>query len=190
MTLSCESLPNIETETLAKVFFLDILPKKIQSKEKDMILDSLDNRTQYSQLHPGICLALEQLATTDFSSHAPGKYPIDGDRVFAIVNDYQPKERTQAPFEIHKEYIDVQFVVSGEEQCGCLPLSNRQPDTDYNAEKDFSEFDSSRLLDEANFITLKAGMFAIFFPGDIHMPGVQPSSHTVRKVVVKVKQQY
>lgn len=152
-----------------------------------MILDSLANRSQYDALHPGIRLALEHLATTDYSNAAPGRYTVDGDNVFAIVNDYIPKDRHTAPFEIHQNYIDVQFVLCGEEQCGVLPLAERQPDTVYNAERDFAEFHSAPLLAQANFVTVTAGMFAVFFPGDIHMPGVAPGSEYVRKIVVKVK---
>ncbi|MCF1430569.1 MAG: YhcH/YjgK/YiaL family protein [Shewanella sp.] len=152
-----------------------------------MILDTLANRGQYINLHPGIALALEHLATTDYSQAPTGRYDIDGDRVFAIVNDYAPRDRTTSPLEIHREYIDVQLVVRGEEACGYLPLAGRTPDSPYHAGRDFAEFTSAPLLDETNFITLKAGMFAIFFPEDIHMPGAAPGSEQVRKVVVKVK---
>ena len=39
-----------------------------------------------------------------------------------------------------------------------------------------------------DIITLKAGMFAIFFPDDLHMPEVTTKkSSSVKKVVVKVK---
>lgn len=152
-----------------------------------MILDTLANHEQYATLHPGIALALQHLAVTDYSQAEIGRHNIDGDNVFAIVNDYAPRDRTTAPFEIHRDYIDVQFVVSGEEACGCLPLAGRTPDTEYNAQRDFAEFHSAPLLDKANFVTLKAGMFAIFFPEDIHMPGAAPGSEQVRKVVVKVR---
>ena len=152
-----------------------------------MILDTLNNYQQYTNLHPRIATALNHLATTDYSQAEIGRHDIDGDNLFAIVNDYAPRDRHTAPFEVHREYIDVQFVVTGEEACGCLPLSNKTPDTDYNAARDFAEFNSPPLLAEANFVTLKAGMFAIFFPQDIHMPGAAPGSQQVRKVVVKVK---
>ena len=58
----------------------------------------------------------------------------------------------------------------------CVPAN-----APYNAEKDITFFEG---LAET-YITVKPGMFAIFFPQDGHAPGISPDG--VKKVIVKVK---
>ncbi|WP_418820127.1 YhcH/YjgK/YiaL family protein, partial [Phocaeicola sp.] len=85
-------------------------------------------------------------------------------------------------FAQHKDYIDIQIPLSGTEIMGytaaqdCLPV-----DAPYNAEKDITFFEG---LAE-DYIAVKPGMFAIFFPQDGHAPGITPDG--VKKIIVKVK---
>ncbi|WP_028765566.1 YhcH/YjgK/YiaL family protein [Shewanella fidelis] len=152
-----------------------------------MIVDTLANRDIYSAINPRIARALEHLATTDFSQLDVGKYELDGNNLFVIVNDYQTKPKEQQPFEAHEQYIDVQYVVSGEEEFGYLPLAGQTPSKAYFADHDYANYDYESNKENAAFIPLKAGMFALFFPGDIHMPGAGDNATQVRKVVIKVK---
>lgn len=152
-----------------------------------MIIDSLKNHQLYHSLHPRLAIALEYLATTDFTQIEPGSYPIDGKNIFAIINDYDTAPKETEPFEVHQAYIDVQFVVSGEEEFGYLPLADQSPSRPYDTEYDYTEFDYLDNAGTASFIQLKAGMFALFFPDDIHMPGIGDIPKKVRKVVIKVK---
>lgn len=152
-----------------------------------MIVDTLANRHIYQSLSPRIASALTHLATTDFTQLPVGKYPLDGDNIFVIVNDYQTKPKSTAPFEVHQQYIDVQYVVSGEEEFGYLPLADQTPSKPYFDKHDYAEFDYESNKHNAAYIQLKAGMFALFFPGDMHMPGTGDTPTSVRKVVIKVK---
>lgn len=152
-----------------------------------MIVDTLANRHIYQSLSPRIAAALEHLANTDFSQLAVGKYPLDGDNLFAIVNDYHTKEKSTELFEVHQKYIDVQYVYSGEEEFGYLPLAEQIPSKPYFEPHDFANFDYESNKADASYVKLKAGMFALFFPGDIHMPGTGAVATPVRKVVIKVK---
>lgn len=155
--------------------------------EHPMIVDTLANRHIYQSLDPRITIALEHLAATDFSQLPVGKYPLDGDNIFVIVNDYQTKPKETQPFEVHRKYIDVQYVYSGEEEFGYLPLAEQIPSKPYFEEHDYANFDYESNKADASFVKLKAGMFALFFPGDIHMPGAGDNATRVRKVVIKVK---
>lgn len=152
-----------------------------------MIVDTLANRHIYQSLSPRIASALTHLATTDFTQLPVGKYPLDGDNIFVIVNDYQTKPKSTAPFEVHQQYIDVQYVVSGEEEFGYLPLADQTPSKPYFDKHDYAEFNYESNKHNAAYIQLKAGMFALFFPGDMHMPGTGDTPTSVRKVVIKVK---
>ncbi|GIU02974.1 YhcH/YjgK/YiaL family protein [Shewanella morhuae] len=152
-----------------------------------MIVDTLANRHIYQSLSPRLATALAHLATTDFSQLPVGNYPLDGDNIFVIVNDYQTEPKSTKPFEVHQKYIDVQYVVSGEEEFGYLPLADQTPSKAYFEKHDYAEFDYQSNKADASFVQLKAGMFALFFPGDIHMPGAGDVATAVRKVVIKVK---
>jgi YhcH/YjgK/YiaL family protein len=152
-----------------------------------MIVDTLANHHLYHGLHPRLEVALNHIASTDFSPLPVGNYPIDGDNIFVIVNDYHTKPRQVEPFEVHQKYIDVQFVVSGEEEFGYVPLADQTPSKPYYEKHDYAEFDYESNKANAAFIPLKTGMFALFFPGDMHMPGTSSEAALVRKVVIKVK---
>ncbi|WP_299798742.1 YhcH/YjgK/YiaL family protein [uncultured Shewanella sp.] len=152
-----------------------------------MIVDTLSNLDLYSHISPRIAMALTHLAETDFTQLEVGSYELDGRNLFVIVNDYETKPKEQEPFEVHEHYIDVQYMVSGEEEFGYLPLGSQQPSVAYNPEHDFAEFDYESNKEGAAFIPLRPGMFAIFFPGDMHMPGTGATPNRVRKVVIKVK---
>ncbi|QFU21183.1 YhcH/YjgK/YiaL family protein [Shewanella eurypsychrophilus] len=152
-----------------------------------MIVDTLNNKDLYSHISPRITAALAHLAETDFTSMELGNYELDGKNLIVIVNDYETKPREVEPFEVHQQYIDVQYVVSGEEEFGYLPLAEQTPSRPYFEKHDYAEFDYESNKADAAFIPLKAGMFAVFFPDDMHMPGTSASPQQVRKVVIKVK---
>ena len=77
---------------------------------------------------------------------------------------------------------DLQIPLSGTEIMGYTAAKDCIPaDAPYNAEKDITFFEG---LAET-YITVKPGMFAIFFPQDGHAPGITPEG--VKKVIVKVK---
>jgi len=152
-----------------------------------MIVDTLNNLDLYSHISPRLATALAHLAETDFTQLEVGSYELEGKDLFVIVNDYKTKPKEVEPFEVHKRYIDVQYVVSGEEEFGYLPLVEQLPSMAYNEQHDYAEFDYETNKNEAAFIPLKAGMFAIFFPDDMHMPGTSAIPNSVRKVVIKVK---
>jgi YhcH/YjgK/YiaL family protein len=68
---------------------------------------------------------------------------------------------------------------------GYVPLENQKVIEGYNEQNDITFFSG-----EIFFSKLDEGMFAIFFPTDIHLPGIKVNEITyVKKVVIKVKVQ-
>ena len=63
------------------------------------------------------------LQTADLTNTAPGRVEIDGDQVFALVQEYNTKPKEQGFWESHRKYIDIQYVVSGSEHMGYANLS-------------------------------------------------------------------
>ena len=146
-----------------------------------MIIDHIDNYRNYENLGIKLALALKHISETDFDSKETGRYDIDGDDMFVGLNDYNTKDAAECRLEAHRKYIDVQYMASGSEIMGYAPLSDQLVTEEYNKEKDLEFFEG-----EPSFVKLSKGMFAIFFPQDLHMPGTG-DGRAVRKIVVKVK---
>lgn len=125
------------------------------------------------------------LRENDLSSLELKRYDIDGDNVYAPVSEYLTKNEEDARFEAHREYIDIQYVVSGKELIGVAPMSAKATELEpYNQANDIEFFTvnggENRLANSSRFF--------IFFPGDAHRPGLKDAENSpVRKVVVKVR---
>lgn len=147
-----------------------------------MILDTLQNANLYEGLDSNLRLGLEYLKNTDFSSLEMGKYEIKGDEVFAILQTYDTKEEKDCRLEAHKKYVDIQYMVSGDELMGVVPFDEQEvsealPDNDVT----FYKGTGAPIL-------VKEGNFTIFFQTDVHAPGIRvKTSEKIIKVVVKVQ---
>jgi YhcH/YjgK/YiaL family protein len=148
-----------------------------------MIFDKIENAHLYAKTHAGINKALNYLKNTNFLELENGKHEIEGDVIFAIVNEYETKKPEENLLESHIKYIDVQFVAQGIEQIGFTTFNNQKPVKLYDSPDDYMLF-----KEPYNLITLNKGMFAIFYPDDMHIPGLMIDTVSkVKKVVVKVK---
>jgi len=114
-----------------------------------------------------------------------GEYEIRGRQIFARVMRYQSIQRTEGRLESHRRYADIQALLVGEELIEWVPLGGDE-DAEYDQEKDVS-FHPVPSEPEGS-VRLTPGLFALFLPGDAHMPmlrsGDKPSA--VTKVVIKV----
>ncbi len=149
-----------------------------------MITDTIKNRNLYAAISPRIKTALDYLADTDFSGVEPGRYEIDGQNLYVMVQQYDTIPKEQAKWECHRNYIDIQFIVEGVEQIGFSNVENMKILVEYDPVKDIEI-----LTGDGDYVTLDRGSFGIFFPQDAHQPKVAPDniSGKVKKVVAKVK---
>ena len=155
-----------------------------------MILDKMENRSLYEGCHRSFALAFEVLRGAVEDQLPVGKYELGdfnkGVSFTVSVQEYRTHLREEGKFEGHQEYIDIQYIVSGREEIDVCDRSRAEAITEYNGEKDVCFFTS---CERATCLTLKAGDYAIFFPGDIHKPGLSPDGEktAVKKIVLKVK---
>ncbi len=146
-----------------------------------MILDNLTNARIYAATHPGIARGLEFLTQADLASLTPGRHDIDGDRVYAMVNEYCTRTPQAGRWEAHRRYLDLQSLLAGTERVGYAPLERFQVGP-YDATKDVAF-----LCGSGEFITLHAGEFLVVWPHEAHMPGIAVDSPaSVKKIVVKI----
>lgn len=147
-----------------------------------MIFDRLENAHLYKGLHPAIDEALDYISgKTDFSKLEIGRFPIS-DQLDAIIDEYETQPSEGSLYEAHRQFIDVQVMLSGDEYMGVLPLANQTPVQAYNEEKDFALYQVA-----GQMIHVKKGMFIIFFPTDLHMPCIGTPARKIRKLVLKAR---
>ncbi len=125
------------------------------------------------------------LKNNDLTTIEAKRYEIDGSDVFAIVSEYMTKNDEDARYEAHLEYVDIQYVINGRELIGLAPMSKKGEILEH-----YNEANDIMFLTVSQFRNLEATPenFFIFFPDDIHRPGLRDGdTRMVRKIVVKVK---
>jgi biofilm protein TabA len=146
-----------------------------------MVFGSLSNLENYKNLHPRFEKAIAFLQSPALNSLTVGKHPIDGDLIYASVNEYATKP--EGYLEAHRIYIDIQIVTKGTEKIGFARLNDQVVKDAYNGEKDITFY-----YGDCDYLTLTPGKFAIFFPHDLHKPGITAHDpEEVKKVVIKIR---
>ena len=151
-----------------------------------MIVTSVNSKENklYENMSPDMAKAFEIIRQVSASIPADGKYEVDGTNLYYMVQSYDAKSPLEAKFESHREYIDVQVVLCGEEvirfeSAGKIPpCTEYRPDVEhYNMNKDFDS------------VRLGAGEIAIIFTDELHAPGIRAegADAAVRKLVIKIK---
>ncbi|MCK4888061.1 MAG: YhcH/YjgK/YiaL family protein [Planctomycetes bacterium] len=151
-----------------------------------MIYDSVENVDTYCDEDDAITIAVEFVDNFDISQ-PDGKYEIDGDEVFAIVQTVTTADANEKSFEAHENYVDVQMVLEGAERhdVALLDIEDLEIEQDYDSEKDVIFF---KAPEHFSTIITKPGIFVVYGPDDAHRPCCCiDKSETIRKVCVKIK---
>jgi len=149
-----------------------------------MLATSIDLVSKYDYLSEKFKAAYKWLAEHDVKNMEEGKY-IVMDGVFAMVQRYETIDFSEARFESHKEYFDIQYIADGKESFGMAlvkdcKLNESVPDNDVYF------YDTPDFFTQVN---LKAGDLIVVPPEEVHQPRACYNNEkmTVVKVVVKVK---
>lgn len=146
-----------------------------------MIKDNIKRAETYYNISENLKLGFEWIKNNDLKNMPDGRYEICG-KNYANLQTYETKD--DAPYEAHRDYIDIQYMVIGEELSGVTDYTNCSTKEEYNKEKDI-EFLNINAKEE--FYKIKEGEFFIFFPHDAHKPALKiDTNKKVKKVIVKV----
>lgn len=149
-----------------------------------MIYDKIDNLKTYAAISEDLRLGLEFLRDID-PGIEKGVHQLSP-RVRAIVSEYDTKPENEYGYEAHWEYIDIQYLIRGEEIIASLPLELLQETKAYNPDIDAAFYKEAAVRPLESIIGNRC--FAVYFPQDGHMPGLSVAAPCpVKKVVVKVK---
>jgi YhcH/YjgK/YiaL family protein len=146
-----------------------------------MIIDQIGNAHLYHAVNAKFKQAFDYIHQIDVDSIAVGKYEIDGENMYALIQEYNTKLKEQGKWEAHRRYIDLQYVTQGAEGIGYANINHLQQGV-YDAGRDFLP-----LHGEGDLFTLHSGSFVLLLPEDAHMPGMAVGTPApVKKVVVKI----
>jgi YhcH/YjgK/YiaL family protein len=147
-----------------------------------MILDKIENIQFYSRIGERLKEAFDYITVTDFFGMTIGKHEINAE-MFVLVNDYITKTNKAEILEAHKKYIDVQYLLAGNELIEYESYDNHLISQVYDEVNDYLFYKPNG----TSKLKFTKGMVAVFFPDDLHMPGIidgNPSS--IKKIVVKI----
>ncbi|MBR5559341.1 MAG: YhcH/YjgK/YiaL family protein [Oscillospiraceae bacterium] len=146
-----------------------------------MIYTTLKNIEQYYGISENLKKGLRFLAETDFSTMEDGRYEIDGDKLYFLLLHYDTKVENNTP-EAHKKYIDIQYMIEGEELIGVGPLADMTGVVEEKPENDIWFYNGPQ-----DYLLLRDDRLTVLFPDDAHAPGIAVDEPVnIRKCVVKV----
>lgn len=150
-----------------------------------MIIDSFENRTRYASIHPRFEKAFEFMAKAVAEDLPVGQYEIDGKDLYAFISEYEtavPKDRV---FEVHEQYIDIQFLLQGIEKMWAADITKGTLSKEYDPAIEAAFYECA---DTACELVLQKGDFAVYFPNDLHKPSLAYDTPApAKKMVVKIK---
>ncbi len=147
-----------------------------------MILDRIENIALYKDI-PSLRDAIAYILSQDLAALPIGKTEIHGSALYVSVQSYTSRPASECRDEAHRSYIDLQYILEGEEVMGYRPLSSKDEIAEAAPEGDIWFYEKAAMTP----LQVKSGMFAVFYPHDIHSPCQQLNgpSH-VKKLVFKI----
>lgn len=128
-------------------------------------------------------VAYEFLRNFNPDDYADGRYEL-AEGCYVNIESYSTQCRAERRFEAHQKYIDVQYMISGNEIITICPVEELECVEQYDAKKDIAFF---RNEPKGIDFILSENDFLIFRPGEAHMPCICICEQKpVRKAVVKI----
>ena len=157
----------------------------MKREEGVYVKDSLARIGDYGKIGKNFRKAVEFLGRKDLRNLPNGRYELDGENAYAMVQEAMLKPWGSGRPEVHHEYFDIQIPLSGEEIIG---VGRFDPKTqgDFDAEKDIGFYDGVAVEP----LTLRPGEFVILYPNTCaHAPccSEDAAGTPIRKIVIKVR---
>ncbi|MCG6188282.1 YhcH/YjgK/YiaL family protein [Maribellus maritimus] len=144
--------------------------------KRSFAIDYFKNKKHWDQ-------AFQFLKSSDLINLPVGRQDLEGDHLYISVDEYTTKDKKDTRYESHRKYIDIQYVIEGEEMMGLTTLDKVEITEPYNEEKDIAFYS----FDGGEYIKATPENFVLFFPEDAHRPMMEAGANSkVKKIVVKV----
>lgn len=144
-----------------------------------MIIGQIKHINEYALLLPNLINGMEAIKNAE--SFPIGKYQFEGG--YFIIQEGITKPFDENSFEAHKNYIDVQIVVSGAEEIAWFDYDQLVTVIPYDETTDKEKLNGPT----THRILIKEGMFWIAFPSDGHLAVSHSNTpYSYRKIVLKL----
>lgn len=128
---------------------------------------------------------MKYLAETDLASMAPGRYDINED-FYILRQSYESKTSEECKFETHREYVDIQWIIEGEEAIEVTDIQGMEIIDPYIPGRDAQFYKTPEA--PVSHVVVKAGCYMTLYPDMVHRAGLaEGKSVHVEKVVAKVR---
>jgi len=144
-----------------------------------MIVCPWKDLKRYAAVIPGVEEAIEKIDA--LQSKEPATYPLSNGRF--MVQQGTTRDWKGAQLEAHREFLDIQYILEGQDTVGWAPVDTLKPEGAFNTEHDYGMYTGDNTP-----VTVKAGYCYVVFPEDAHAPGTHldvPGNY--KKIVVKLK---
>lgn len=150
-----------------------------------MIHTTWNDCNRYLQMHPRFSTAFAALEAVAAKPFEAGRHDVLGNEIFIVALDYTTKPQEEGLIEGHRTYVDIMYILKGEELINYIPLQDiTRVVKEYEAEGDYY---LAELNPTASKIHVSTGDVVIFFPEDGHAPGLNwCATKKVRKLIAKV----
>ena len=152
-----------------------------------MIFGNVHSKEDISIYPEALQKAIRYLKETDFAHMENGKYPIDENMIVNVFEPITAQRATKRP-EVHRQDIDIHFVVTGcERDYYFMDMGDNVLDEDKFDELDVGFYKPNPKALES-YATLQSGSYAIFFPEDAHLPACSVEEDiAIKTVLIKLK---
>ncbi len=129
---------------------------------------------------------LTYLTTANLSELPAGKHEIEGQDIYVSINEYETQPREMRRAEAHADYLDIQYMIAGEELIAYSVMADgNEVLADELAARDVIFY---KTVQPETDLVMTAGMYAVFFPWDVHRPNCRlQQEQQVKKAVVKIR---
>ncbi|MCO5950351.1 YhcH/YjgK/YiaL family protein [Mucilaginibacter flavidus] len=181
------AISSLAQDTWTKTTAADWVNKSEWKKGLKLSLDTSTNKKvfaeQYHRNQAAWDKAFSFLRDSDLTKLKPGKYTIDGTNVYATITEAPSKEFEGSAWESHRKYIDLQYVIKGQETIGVAPVSKATVTKPYNEAGDSANYNV-----QGQYYVAMPGTFFLFFPSDAHRPNIKVAGYDgVKKIVIKIR---
>ncbi len=150
-----------------------------------MFYSSIHCEVETKEYPAAVKRVINYLKATDLVKLENGKHEIEGEKIFMQLFEITTKDVQEVKPEVHRKYIDLQFSVDGNEYIGCAPdPGNLEICENLLDTRDIIFY---KEVENESFLNMQKDCFAVFFPHDVHRPGlVNKEPKTIRKAVIKI----
>lgn len=146
-----------------------------------MIIDKIVYANTYQD--EKIKQILQTLKTISSENFPKEKITIIENEIFINPVTLTSKDESDCIFEAHKRYIDIHYIVSGEEVIQVSDVRSLKEHTPYDETKDIMFLTG----DYSSLSILKAGDFMICYPHDAHKVAIKNNTKgNIKKLVGKI----